>query len=143
MSLAALFILSGCETTKDTTTVPTTIVEYQKVYLNDFPMNKPITKINDKKDVRQVVALALALSDKQRHAEAAEIFSQAAKDFTSKGKILEQHLISAAVCEYFQAGDIAKTREALATLDSYRTSVYDKFDDNETISNIRKTISTK
>ncbi len=142
-------MVGGCKSTPEPQSKPTVaqqpvkVSEYEKVYLNNIPKGTSVSKINDKRDVRQIVSLAIALSDKNRHAESAEIFAQASKDFKSKGGVLEQHLISAAICEYFQAGEIAKVREYLKLLDSYRTSVYDKFDDNESVASIRKTISKK
>ncbi len=114
---------------------------YQNVSLVNIPVGATPKKLQNKDDLREVIELAFAFSDAGDNKRAAEVFIQANSDFSSPTKTLSQSLVSAAICEYFKAGMINEVRENLKLLDSYRTDVYDNFDDNESIANIRKLVS--
>ena len=138
--------VSGCAGTAETTPQPVAAVsvpQYKTVSFADVPTNPKIEKVSDKSDVKKIVTLGLALSGEGKHKEAADVFEQALKDFKSKDSRLEQSIVQALICEHFKAGMIDKVREDFVKLDSYRTSVYDKFDDNADIAKIRKLVSTK
>ena len=115
--LAAVMLLSsGCGTTQPKLAidpVPDGLIYTETV---DFEQNLAVplnAQVRDPDDPRQLVLLALTLSERGRHLNAAEFFLEAAERFDSRQNEFELTCLAAAANELLKAGEMDKFRETV------------------------------
>lgn len=144
VAAAVAMLAAGCATTPVAVPKPVGLAPKPVVVrLEVPPPPAALTPVQDRADINEVVRFGLALSDAGQHAEAAQVFLKASGEFRSRGKMLEQDLVKAAIAEHWLAGDVDAVRKDFRILEQHRQDLYDACNEDATIRRIREIVSEK
>lgn len=129
--LGAVLMGSGCSTT----TGQQAQVSPQVTHIETVRFSRDLyvpgdMRVTDETDPQQMIMFALSLSERGRHEQAAEFFTEAAKKFCSERNELAVSCRAAAANEYLLAGDVGSFRTAVKELkqemDRFQTAAVDE-----------------
>ena len=119
--LSAAVLLPGCKSVfgPEDNTSP-----YTAVTFSEDEQVKPLTRIKDRNNPKDVIAFARSLSKAGRYTESAEIYIDAGKKFKSQSGNFEIDCQTSAVCEYWFAGNLNKAQQELKLLENNQDIYY-------------------
>lgn len=135
--LSAAVMLPGCKSVfglgdDSSQYTPVTFLENEPV--------KPLTRMNDRNNPKEVIDFARSLSKAGRYTESAEIYLDAIQRFKSKTGNFEIDCRTSAVCEYWLAGDLNKAQYELEQLENNQ-DIYYYSGETEAIRKLRKLLN--
>ena len=140
-ALAAVMATTGCLHTKQQADAFPPANRAKPVVIDPVGNPGPVGPIRDRNDAAEVVAFARQLSNAGRHAEAAEVYVDAAERFDSVGNRLEKDCRKAAVREYWLSGDLDAAHSLLATMESEQ-DLYARAAERDSLRRLRQLLNS-
>ena len=114
--------------------------QYTAVIFSENEQVKPLGRIKDKNNPKDVIDFARSLSKTGRYTESAEIYLDASRKFKSKSGNFEVDCQTSAVCEYWLAGDLNSAQTELELLENNQ-DIYYYSSETEAIRKLRKLLN--